>query len=148
MRLRRNGRAWRCARLLGWREVSIVRSFDNDRGCHSRPVVVGTAKSEQARTLCNEIDVGGLSGLNKNRSFSFVERLDIPDLDRAEKVGSGKVMTFGSRIEQVQLVRHAVTKPELLWNELVLDHPHLDALGARPVDGGRRVACASNNEGL
>jgi hypothetical protein len=27
------------------------RSFDNDRGCHSRPVVVGAARTEQPRTL-------------------------------------------------------------------------------------------------
>jgi len=35
-------------------------------------------------------------------------------------------MPLLSRVDQVQLVRQAAAKPELVREELVFDHPHLD----------------------
>jgi hypothetical protein len=55
-----------------------------------------------------------MARLKEDRSFAFVERLGIPDLNRAEKIGSGKVLALCSRIEQAQLVRHVAAKPELI----------------------------------
>src|SRR5215471_12042312 len=37
--------------------------FDNDRGRHSSPIVIGAPRSKQSGVLCNEIDVGCLSWL-------------------------------------------------------------------------------------
>src|SRR6266849_6735897 len=51
-----------------------------------------------------------------------------------KKSGAVKSCPSLSRIDQVQLVRQAAAKPELVWKELIFDHPDLDALGTRPVN--------------
>ena len=51
-------------------------------------------------------------------------------------------MPLFSRIDHVQSVRDAAAKPQLPRDELVFDHPDLDGLRTRPVDGYDRVAVA------
>jgi hypothetical protein len=55
-------------------------------------------------------------------------------------------MPLFSRIDQVQLVRLVAAKPELIRDELILDHSDLDASGTRPINGRGRVDMAGNNK--
>jgi hypothetical protein len=119
---------------------------DNDRGRHSSPIVIGAPRSKQSGVLRNEIDVGCLSWLQEDGSPTRIERVSIFDLRRGEKISSGKVMPLFSRIDQVQLVRLVAAKPELIRDELILDHSDLDASGTRPINGRGRVDMAGNNK--
>jgi hypothetical protein len=108
--------------------------------------VIGAPRSKQSRVLCNEIDVGCLFWVQEDGVPTLIKRVIVSDLYRGEKIWSGEVMPLFSRIDQVQLVRQAAAKPELVWEKLIFDHPDLDALGTRPVNGRGRGDMAGNDE--
>jgi hypothetical protein len=60
---------------------------DNDRGRHSRPIVIGAPRSKQSGVLCKEIDVGCLSWLQEHGSPTRIERVSIFDLCRGDPCG-------------------------------------------------------------
>jgi hypothetical protein len=69
-----------------------------------------------------EIDVGFLSRLQEDRFSAFIERAGIANLHRGEEVRSGEVMPLLSGVDEVQPVGQAAAKPELVRDDLILDH--------------------------